>query len=84
MNALKDLKLDNHDQAKGVDIIRNAIKMPAIQIANNAGKNGSLIVDKILSHSSFEYGYDAQNDVFVDLVKSGILDPTKVRKNIIY
>ena len=67
------------DQAKGVDIIRNALKMPALTIANNAGKNGSVIVDKLLSHPAFEFGYDAQNDIFVDSFESGIVDPTRVR-----
>jgi chaperonin GroEL len=76
--ALNNLKIENEDQEKGVNIIRSAIKIPAIQIANNAGRNGCLIVEKILDHSMFEYGYDAQNDNFVDLIKSGIIDPTKV------
>ena len=51
--------------------------MPCSTIAKNAGKDGSVIVEKVLM-SPFEIGYDAQRDEFVDMVKSGIIDPTKV------
>ncbi len=51
--------------------------MPCATIAKNAGKDGSVIVEKVLM-SPFEIGYDAQRDVFVDMVKAGIIDPTKV------
>lgn len=53
--------------------------MPCSTIAKNAGKDGSVIVEKVLM-SPFEIGYDAQRDEFVDMVKAGIIDPTKVRK----
>ena len=75
--ALDSVKTDNDDQRVGVEIVRRALRMPASTIARNAGKEGALIVDKIL-HSAFEVGYDARNDKFIDLVKAGIIDPTKV------
>jgi chaperonin GroEL len=65
------------DPRVGIEIIKKALRMPAYTIAKNAGKEGALIVDKILN-SAFEVGYDARNDKFIDLVKSGIIDPTKV------
>lgn len=61
----------------GVEIVRRALRMPCSTIAKNAGKDGSVIVEKILM-SPFEIGYDAQRDEFVDMVKAGIIDPTKV------
>ncbi len=61
----------------GIEIVRRALRMPCATIAKNAGKDGSVIVEKILM-SPFEMGYDAQRDEFVDMVKAGIIDPTKV------
>jgi chaperonin GroEL len=61
----------------GIEIVRKALRMPCATIAKNAGKDGSIIVEKILM-SPFEIGYDAQRDEFVDMVKAGIIDPTKV------
>lgn len=63
--------------SSGIEIVRKALRMPCSTIAKNAGKDGSIIVEKVLS-SSFEIGYDAQRDEFVDMVKAGIIDPTKV------
>ena len=77
LKALETITVGNDDQRVGVEIVRKALRMPAFTIAKNAGKEGALIVDKILN-SSLEVGYDAQNDKFVDLVKAGIIDPTKV------
>ena len=83
IKALEKVNLKNDGEKRGVEIIKNAIKMPALTIANNAGKDGNLIVQKLLTeNASFEFGYDALNDVFVDdLFKSGIVDPTKVKIN---
>ena len=78
LKALDSLTVSNEDQRVGVDIVRKALRMPAFTIAKNGGKEGALIVDKILN-SSFEIGYDAHTDKYVDLVKTGIIDPTKVR-----
>ena len=68
----------NDDQRVGIDIIRRAITAPVSQIAGNAGAEGAVIVGKMLESSDANWGYDAQNDQFVDLVKSGIIDPAKV------
>jgi chaperonin GroEL len=78
LKALDAVQAANEDQRVGIEIVRKALRMPAYTIAKNAGKEGALIVDKILN-SAFEVGYDARNDKFIDLVKSGIIDPTKVR-----
>ena len=77
LKVLDSIQLPNDDIRVGVDIVRKALRMPAYTIATNAGKEGALVVDKILN-SSFEVGYDARNDKYVDLVKAGIIDPTKV------
>lgn len=61
----------------GIDIIRRALRIPAMTIAKNAGVEGSLVVEKILQSGS-EIGYDALNGEYVDMVERGIIDPTKV------
>src|ERR1700758_61236 len=76
--VLSEFKGDNADQEAGVAIVRRAIQVPARQIVQNAGEDGSLIVGKLLENSSYGYGFDAQNAEYVDLVKKGIIDPTKV------
>jgi chaperonin GroEL len=76
--ALDNLKADNADQRVGIDIVRKALQAPARQIAENAGMDGSLVVGKLLESKSTNWGFDAQNNEYVDLVKSGIVDPTKV------
>jgi chaperonin GroEL len=76
--SLKRIRTSNDDQKTGVEIVRKALQAPARQIATNAGEDGSVIVGKILENSSYGYGFDAQNAEYVDLVKKGIIDPTKV------
>ena len=76
--ALKRVKVANEDQKHGVDIVRKALSVPARQIAINAGEDGSVIVGKIVENNTYGYGFDAQGGEFVDLVKKGIIDPTKV------
>ena len=76
--SLKKLRTHNDDQKTGVEIVRKALQAPARQIATNAGEDGSVIVGKILEHSTYGYGFDAQNGEYVDMVKKGIIDPTKV------
>ncbi len=76
--AIENLKGDNADQQAGIDIIRRAIQAPIRQIVENAGKEGSIIVGKLLEQKETTYGYDAQNDKYCDLVKEGIIDPAKV------
>jgi chaperonin GroEL len=77
-SALDSLKLE-HDQQAGVDIIRRALYEPAKQIAINAGQDGGVIVDKIKSGKG-NFGYNAGTEEFEDLMKAGILDPTKVSR----
>jgi chaperonin GroEL len=76
--VLDNLKLD-HEEAAGVDIVKRALFEPARQIAVNAGQDGGVIVDKI-KNGKGSFGYNARTDEFEDLIKAGILDPTKVTR----
>jgi chaperonin GroEL len=76
--ALKKVRTANEDQKHGVEIVRKALQAPARQIATNAGEDGSVIVGKILENSNYAFGFDAQGGEYVDMVKKGIIDPTKV------
>ena len=76
--ALERLEAANEDQRTGIRIVRKALESPARQIASNAGDDGSIIVGKIVDNRSYAWGYDAQTGQYVDLVSSGIIDPTKV------
>jgi chaperonin GroEL len=75
---LHELKADNDDQRFGVEIVRKATQMPLRQIAENAGEDGAVIAGKILDQHEYNWGFDAQTGEFKDLVKAGIIDPTKV------
>uniref|UniRef100_A0A8C9CTX7 60 kDa heat shock protein, mitochondrial n=1 Tax=Phocoena sinus TaxID=42100 RepID=A0A8C9CTX7_PHOSS len=75
--ALDSITPANEDQKIGIEIIKKALKIPAMTIAKNAGVEGSLIVEKILQSSS-EVGYDAMLGDFVNMVEKGIIDPTKI------
>jgi chaperonin GroEL len=75
---LSKLKADNDDQRFGIEIVRKAIQMPLRQIAENAGEDGAVIAGKVLDRDEYNWGFDAQTGEFKDLVKSGIIDPTKV------
>jgi chaperonin GroEL len=75
---LAKLKADNDDQRFGIEIVRKAIQAPLRQIAENAGEDGAVIAGKTLDKDDYAYGFDAQMGEFKDLVKSGIIDPTKV------
>ncbi len=76
--ALKDLKGENDDQTVGVDIVRRAIQAPIRQIVENAGKEGSIIVGKLLEQKDTNFGYNAQTDEYCNLVAEGVIDPAKV------
>jgi chaperonin GroEL len=78
LRSLDRLNPENDDQKVGIRIVRKALEMPARQIANNAGEDGSIVVGKILEHTSFDWGFDAQTGEYGDLVTAGIIDPTKV------
>jgi chaperonin GroEL len=75
---LAKVKADNDDQRVGIDIIRKAIQVPLRQIAENAGEDGAVISGKVLDKDEYSWGFDAQTGEFKDLVKAGIIDPTKV------
>jgi len=76
--ALGKLKPENDDQKVGIDIVRRALQAPARQIFENAGVDGSIIVGKLLEKGDANHGFDAQSGNYVDMVKAGIIDPTKV------
>jgi chaperonin GroEL len=76
--ALAKLQPENDDQKAGIDIVRKALSTPARQIVVNAGEDGSVIVGKIAEKDQYAYGFDAQSGEYGDLVKKGIIDPTKV------
>jgi len=81
MNAVKALDKinpDNDDQRVGVQIVRRAVVVPVKQIATNAGADGSIVAGKIADSNDKNLGYDAQSGKFVDMIKSGIIDPAKV------
>jgi chaperonin GroEL len=78
VESLKRVKTANEDQKHGVEIVKKAITWPARQIAINAGEDGSVIVGKILENDQYAFGFDAQDGEYADLVKKGIIDPTKV------
>ncbi|MDA7599884.1 chaperonin GroEL [Alphaproteobacteria bacterium] len=77
-SALDALKPANRDQEVGIGIVRRAIQAPARNIAENAGAEGSVIVAKLMETADENFGYDAKNNEFTDLVKAGVIDPTKV------
>jgi chaperonin GroEL len=77
--ALKALKLDA-DQQIGVEIVRRSLEEPIRQIVNNAGLEGSVIVEKVKHSKEVNYGFDADKEDYVDMIKAGIIDPTKVTR----
>jgi chaperonin GroEL len=77
--ALKTLKLDN-DQQIGVEILKRALEEPIRQIVNNAGLEGSVVVEKVKHSKDSNYGFDADKEEYVDMIKIGIIDPTKVTR----
>ncbi len=68
----------NDDQEAGITIVRRALQAPIRQISENAGVEGSIVVGKVMEQKSPSFGYDAQNDIYVDLIDKGIIDPAKV------
>ena len=78
IRALDGLKGANSDQQVGIEIVRKALQAPTRQIAENAGADGALIVGKLLEGKSATQGFNAQTGEYVDMIKEGIIDPTKV------
>ena len=69
------------DEKTGAQIIGKALEAPLRQIALNAGLEGSVIIDKIISSDKVGYGFDAYNETYVDMISAGIVDPTKVTRS---
>ncbi len=84
LNTIKDVKTllstVDGDEKTGVKIVLKALEEPVRQIANNAGFEGAVVIDKIVSRNRFGYGFDAYNEKFVDMFEVGIIDPTKVSR----
>ena len=72
------LKLEREDEQIGVEILRRALEAPLRWIAENAGAEGSIVVEKVRGNKGASYGYNAHTDVYEDLVQAGVIDPTKV------
>ncbi len=77
--AMKGLKGDNEDQQIGIDIVRRALEEPLRQIAANAGKEGSVIVNAVAKGKG-DYGYNARIDEYQHMIEAGVIDPTKVSR----
>lgn len=78
--VLEGIGFGNSDQDIGWQIVMNALSYPIKQIVENAGKEGSVIVNKIGENADVNFGYDASNDTYVNMLESGIIDPTKVER----
>ena len=76
--ALDKVTPANQDQRVGVDIIRRSLQAPIRQIAENAGVDGAVVAGKLLEGTDYNYGYNAATDEYTDMIKAGIVDPTKV------
>ena len=81
--ALAKLSGENTDQNVGIDIVRRALVAPCAQIAENAGTSGEIVVGKVMESKDYNFGYNAQSGEYVDMMKSGIIDPAKVVKTAI-
>jgi chaperonin GroEL len=78
IKALAKINSENGDQKVGIDIVRRALQAPARQIVENAGADGAVVVGKLLEKGDLNQGFDAQSGEYVDMIKAGIIDPTKV------
>jgi chaperonin GroEL len=76
--ALEGMKGENDDQTRGIDIVRKAIQSPIRQIAQNAGHDGAVVAGNLLREGDQTMGFNAQTDVYENLVAAGVIDPTKV------
>jgi len=78
LKVLDGIKTTNADQKAGVDIVRRAIQVPARQIVQNAGEDGSVVVGKLLENENYTWGFNAATGEYQDMVKAGVIDPAKV------
>nr|GEV31054.1 chaperonin CPN60-like 2, mitochondrial [Tanacetum cinerariifolium] len=76
--VLKSLQTANEDQRRGVEIVENALKAPTYTIVSNAGGDGAMVLSKLLEQDDLHFGFDAAQGKYVDMVKTGIIDPLKV------
>jgi chaperonin GroEL len=76
--AINGVNVENADQKVGIEIVRNALKAPMRQIAENAGAEGAIVVATLLERGEINWGFDAQSSDYKDMLKAGIIDPTKV------
>jgi chaperonin GroEL len=79
--VLDSTKSDNHDEEMGINILKIALQDPIRQIVANAGLEGSVVLEKVASSKDANFGFDAQNEDYVDMMKAGIIDPTKVTRS---
>jgi chaperonin GroEL len=79
-HKMRDFKVEDTDEQIGVQIVRRSLEEPIRQIAENAGTEGSIVVEKVRNNKSASYGYNAQTDAYEDLVEAGVIDPTKVTR----
>ena len=79
--AVLDGLKSEHDEAIGVNIVRRACEEPVRQIVGNAGYEGAIVIEKIRANKDHNFGFNAQTAVYEDLVKSGVIDPTKVTRS---
>ncbi len=78
IKALDKIEVANQDQKAGIEIIRKALQAPIRQIAENAGVDGAVVAGKLMESTDCNYGYNAQDGEYTDMIKAGIIDPTKV------
>ena len=78
--ALKEIKLDDPDEQAGVEIVKKALEEPLKEIANNAGANGIVVVEKVKENSNKNFGFNALTEEYEDMVQAGVIDPTKVSR----
>ncbi len=79
-SSLDELKFKNDDEQTGAEIVKRALEEPLRQIVANSGEEGAIVVGKIRDSKDHNFGYNAQTDKFEDLVKAGVIDPTKVTR----
>ena len=84
ISALNNLKADNEDAKIGIAIVRKALEVPMRKIAENAGKDGSVIVESVRQAQkkakNLNFGYDVLREEYLDMVKGGVIDPAKVTR----
>ena len=78
IKSLDKLQPANSDQKVGINIVQRALEAPVRQIAENAGVDGAVVANKLREQKDLEYGFDAQTEKYCNMVKAGIIDPTKV------